>query len=169
MGKKNSSLKVLLIEDCDTDAFTIQKALCEYKEDSQCMHVATLKAGEEILQKGGVDVLLLDLGLPDTASARDTYEQTKKWCERLPVIIMTNLKDHALAKIMVHEGVADFLNKDIIIKDPKHIQDSIDFALERHDASRKLLFEKEKAEQESKQKDAVLSCFMGGYSSGPEK
>ena len=164
MDKKNYLLRVLLIEDSDIDAFVIQKALSKYKENSQFMRASTLKAGEEILLKGEVDIVLLDLGLPDTASPEDTYKQIKKWTDKLPVVIMTNLKDHALAKTMVYEGAADFMNKDVIARDPRHIQDAIDFSIERHAAGRKLVSEKEKAQEELKGKDAILSCFMGGYS-----
>lgn len=164
MDKKNSLLRILLIEDSDTDAFIIQDAVRRYKKDAQSTRTATFKAGEEILQRGETDVILLDLGLPDTESPKDTYDQIKKWALKMPVIIMTNLKDHELAKVMVQEGAADFLNKDAIAKTPKLVQDAIDFSLARHSAGKKLVSDKEKAEQESKDKDAVLKCFMGGYS-----
>jgi DNA-binding NtrC family response regulator len=157
MDKENSVLNVLLIEDSDTDAFIIQNAISRHHKDALCQRAATLHDGEEILVKGGVDLVLLDLGLPDTAGAEDTYKQIKKWTDRLPVIIMTNIKDHDLAKVMVHEGAADFLNKDLIAENPMHIQKVIDFAIERHAISKRLL-------QESKDKDAILNCFMGGYS-----
>jgi DNA-binding NtrC family response regulator len=169
MENKNSLLRILLIEDSDTDAFIIQDALRRFKSDAQCTRAATLQSGENILQKGEIDAVLLDLGLPDTASPKDTYEQIKKWAQKLPIIIMTNLKDHELAKVMVQEGAADFLNKDAIVKTPKLVHDAIDFSMARHSAGRKLQSEKEKAEQESKQKDSVLKCFMGGYSIGSGK
>lgn len=158
MDKDNSLLNILLIEDSDTDAFIIQNAISRHHKDALCQRAATFHAGEGILQKGGIDLLLLDLGLPDTASAEDTYEQIKKWTDKMPVIIMTNIKDHTLARTMVHEGAADFLNKDLIAENPTHIQKVIDFAIERHSLSRRMA-------QESKDKDALLSCFMGGYSS----
>lgn len=164
MNKPSSVLKVLLIEDSDTDAFIIQNAIRDHKKNSECSRVETLKAGEEALEKGGIDLVLLDLGLPDTASPQDTYEQIKKWAVKVPVIIMTNLKDHELAKVMVQEGAADFLNKDTIVKNPKQIRDTIDFSVARHSVGKKLVTEKEKAEHESKEKDSVLRCFMGGYS-----
>ncbi len=163
MDKESPLLNVLLIEDSDTDAFIIQTAISRHHKDARCQRAATLREGEEILKNEGVDLLLLDLGLPDTASPKDTYEQIKKWSDKLPIIIMTNLQDHVLAKTMVHEGAADFLNKDQIAKDPTHIQKAIDFAIERHAIGKKLV-------QESKDKDAILNCFMGGYSiSGKEE
>lgn len=157
MDKENSLLNVLLIEDSDTDALIIQDAISRHHKEAICQRADTLRSGEEILQKGGIDLVLLDLGLPDTASPKDTYEQVKKWTDKIPVIIMTNLHDHELARVMVHEGAADFLNKDLIAENPTHIQKVIDFAIERHAISKRLL-------QEAKDKDAILNCFMGGYS-----
>jgi len=164
MDKKNSSLRILLIEDSDTDAFIIQNAIRNHKSEVQCTRVATFHSGEEVLEKGEADLVLLDLGLPDTVDPKDTYEKIKKWTSKLPVIIMTNLKDHELAQLMVQEGAADFLNKDTISNNPAHIRDVLDFSMARHSIGMKLLSEKEKVEQESKQKDTVLKCFMGGYS-----
>jgi DNA-binding NtrC family response regulator len=164
MDNANSSLRILLIEDSDTDAFIIQSAVRNYRNGARCTRVATLKSGEAVLNRDEADVVLLDLGLPDTASPKDTYEQIRKWANSLPIIIMTNLKDHELAKVMVEEGAADFLNKDAVVQTPDLVRDAIDFSLSRHAAGKKLLSEKEKAEQDSRQKDTVLKCFMGGYS-----
>ena len=157
MDKESSSLNILLIEDSDTDAFIIQNAINKHCMNICCVRATTLRSGEDLLQAGGIDLLLLDLGLPDSASPKETYEQMKEWSDKLPIIIMTNIRDHDLAKTMVHEGAADFLNKDIIAKDPAHIRKAIDFSLERQTISKRLM-------QESKDKDAILNCFMGGYS-----
>ena len=156
--------RVLLIEDNDTDAFIVQKVLYNGMQNAQCTRVTTLEAGEKILDKGEVDLLLLDLGLPDTASPADTYARVKKWADKVPVVIMTSVKDHDLSRVMIHDGAADFLNKDSILENPRRIQDAVDFSVERHSLSRKVVCDKEKAIQESKEKDSVLSCFMGGYS-----
>ena len=122
MDKENSSLNILLIEDSDTDAFSIQRTIKKYYGGVNCRRASTMHEGEDILQEEPVDLLLLDLGLPDTASPQHTYERAKKWFKKIPVIIMTNLCDHDFARVMVHEGAADFISKDILVKDPKHIQ-----------------------------------------------
>ncbi len=64
---------------------------------------------------------------------------------------------------MTQEGAADFLNKDAITQNPKLVQNTVDFSIARHATSKSLVTAKEKAESESKQKDTVLRCFMGGY------
>ena len=156
--------RVLLIEDNDTDAFIVQKVLYNGMNDARFTRATTLEAGEEILEKGQTDLLLLDLGLPDSVTSANTYARVKKWADKIPVVIMTSVKDHELARAMVREGAADFLNKDSILENPGRIQHVIDFSMERHAINRKMILDKEKAMQESKEKDSVLNCFMGGYS-----
>ena len=162
MNKK--SLNILLIEDSSTDAFTIKDALNRYADAPNCSHAETFAQGEKILQEGNIDLVFLDLGLPDTSSPEDTYKEAKKWTHKLPIVVLTHVEDHELARVMVHEGIADFLHKDMIIKYPQRIKEAIDFALERHTMRRKIADEKEALRKESEKKDAVLNCFMGGYS-----
>ncbi len=156
-NKRNAALKILLIEDSDTDAYIVQRALAGHYKDAECVRATTLHAGMELLQKNGIDLLLLDLGLPDTAGPEDTYHQVKQWAEKMPVVILTNVKDHTLAKTMVHDGAADFVNKDMIAHDAAQIRRAVDFSLERHAIHKKLA-------AESQEKDTILQCFMGGYS-----
>ncbi|MBU6474451.1 MAG: response regulator [Alphaproteobacteria bacterium] len=157
-------LQVLLIEDSDTDAHVVETAMRKYMKSAKFARALTMKDGKSALQDGKADVLLLDLNLPDTTGPEDTYGQIKEWTNKLPVIIMTSMKDRLLARRMVYEGAADFLNKDIVSASPKIIHNAIEFSMERHAAAQKIMAEKESAEKESKEKDSILSCFMGGYS-----
>src|ERR1035437_9736125 len=157
MGNETKVLNILLIEDSDSDAFMIQKAINEHHKTSKCQRVNTFAKGEETIVKGGIDLVFLDLGLPDTESSWDTCEQMKKWFDKVPVVIMTGLQDHDLARLMVHDGVADFVSKDAIVQDPSHIKAVIDFAVERHAVSKK-------PRESNRDKEAVLGYFMGGYS-----
>lgn len=159
-----AGLRILMIEDSDTDAYLVERSVHQHLQGARFARVPTMKEGEALLEAGTTDVVLLDLGLPDTADPADTYARIKKWTDKIPVIIMTNLKDHDFAKVMVHEGAADFLNKEVIAADPRTLRNTIDFSLERHAAAARLMAEKERAVKESKEKDAILSCFMGGYS-----
>ncbi len=157
-------LQILLIEDSDTDAHLVELAVRKHMQGAQLSRVSTLAEGKSVLEEQDVDALLLDLNLPDSAGPEDTYAQFREWMNGRPVIIMTGLQDRRLARRMVCEGAADFLNKDIIFANPKIIHNAIDFSIERHAATRKLAAEKEQAQKDSKEKDNLLSCFMGGYS-----
>lgn len=157
MGNAIKPIRLLLIEDADLDALLIVNALERYKPDAICTRVATFKIGEDLLRSGTMDVLLLDLGLPDTEDCADTYRRIKKWTHRVPVIIMTGLEDHEFARKTIRAGVEDFVTKEIIANDPERLADIVDFAIERHALSRE-------AEEQSQAKDVILNCFMGAYS-----
>ncbi len=157
-------LQILLIEDSDTDAHLVELAVRKHMQGARLSRVSTLEAGKNVLKTQAVDALLLDLNLPDSAGPEDTYEQFREWMNGRPIIIMTGLQDRRMARRMVYEGAADFLNKDMIFANPKIIHNAIDFSIERHAANRRLAAEKEQAQEDSKEKDTLLSCFMGGYS-----
>lgn len=159
-------LRILLIEDSDTDAFILQRAIRDHIKDCECMHVSTAAEGKEALMKqdDGIDVILLDLGLPDTTGPAHTYEQVKSWADKIPIVVITGLHDHTLAKSLVQGGAEDYLSKDLLSTRPSHVRDAIEFAIQRHSTYKKLASDKEDALQQSKEKDAILDCFMGGYS-----
>lgn len=159
-------LRILLIEDSESDAFIIQRAIRDHVDNAQCQHVSTVGDGEKVLEEQGtkIDVVLLDLNLPDSASPADTYKRIRKWADKIPVIVSTNLKDHRLARSLVHDGAEDYMSKDLMASDPSHVRDAIAFALERHALYKNMAREKERAVKESAEKDTILDCFMGGYS-----
>lgn len=164
-------LKILVIEDDDVAAFAVQKIIQKLWENPAYLRANTLTGGENILQEQGVTInaVLLDLGLPDTENPLDTYNRMKKWADKIPIIIMTSLNDHALAKSLIHGGAEDYLYKELMAGDPKHIRDAIEFAIERRALYQKMSSDKEKAEKDLRQEENILKCFMGGYSvSTPE-
>lgn len=159
-------LRFLIIEDSDTDAAIIERTLRHYIKHFRVRRAATMAEGERELEThlADIDAVLLDLMLPDTKNAADTYHQIKKWADKVPIIIMTRLDDRELAKVMIEEGAADFICKDTIAKIPKRAVDAILFSISRHQQRRRLIAEKSEVMQESKDKDSLLNCFMGGYS-----
>src|SRR5919199_2186989 len=60
-------LRILLAEDNPGDAWLVREALAESKADQfELIHCTRLREGLERLQSGSIDVVLLDLGLPDS-------------------------------------------------------------------------------------------------------
>ncbi|NTU43822.1 MAG: response regulator, partial [Nitrospirales bacterium] len=64
-------IRVLLIEDSPADAFLTTELL---SEPLSIVWAATLKKGVQLLSEGGIDVVLLDLSLPDSRGL-DTLKQ----------------------------------------------------------------------------------------------
>jgi two-component system, sensor histidine kinase and response regulator len=69
-----------------------------------------LSTGRETLAQGGIDVVLLDLSLPDSRGL-ETYHLMHAEFPDLPVVILSGLDDEATAVQAVHEGAADYLFK----------------------------------------------------------
>jgi PAS domain S-box-containing protein len=106
-----SQIKVLLIEDNPGDARLIQEMLKEKSYVSfDLICVDKLKAGMEQLAQGNIDLILLDLGLPDS-SGLDTFAKLYAEEPNLPIIVLTGLDDENLGLEAVIMGAQDYLVK----------------------------------------------------------
>ncbi|MBI5684936.1 MAG: PAS domain S-box protein [Verrucomicrobia bacterium] len=72
-----------------------------------------LDQGLERLAKGGVDVVLLDLGLPDSHGL-DTFNRAHAADPRTAIIVFTVTDNEEMAIRAVHEGAQDYLSKSLI-------------------------------------------------------
>ncbi len=131
-----SSLTILLIEDNPGDARLLRETLAAADSGGISLeHVSDLRAGIERLAAGGIDGVLLDLGLPDSAGL-DTLSKVQARSADLPVIVLTGLDDQALAQRAVREGAQDYLVKGEV--DGDLLCRSIRYAVERKRADRAL-------------------------------
>src|SRR5271168_1611538 len=104
-------LKVLLVEDNPGDARLIRESLAETTGDPFDLEIADrLAPALRRLSDGGIDALLLDLGLPDS-KGQDTFDQAKAHAPRVPIIVLTGLGDEAVALKMVQDGAQDYVAK----------------------------------------------------------
>src|SRR5574341_190938 len=102
---------VLLIEDEPDDAKLIQRDLSKSpRTPFEMVHADRVKSGLERLQQGGVDVVLLDLNLPD-GQGLGVLEKVEAQAPGVPVIVMTSRDDDDLAVEAVHKGAQDYLVK----------------------------------------------------------
>lgn len=131
------NIHALLIEDNPGDARLIQEMLSE-ADPAACMVtvVNRLAEGREALKKGGFDVVLLDLTLPDSVG----LETLSRLCPGIPaaaVIVLTGLDDEAVAVEALRKGAQDYLVKDRIT--PDALPRSIRYAIERKRVEQTLL------------------------------
>lgn len=105
-------MTVLLIEDNPDFAKLVhhwligEKGASEFKLEWR----DTLARGLERLSQGGVDVVLLDLGLPDSAGF-ETLMRLQAQNRNVPVIVMSTSQDASLALQMVQRGAQDYVVK----------------------------------------------------------
>ncbi len=69
-----------------------------------------LSKGLERLAEGGIDAVLLDLGLPDSQGL-GTFKKVHSAAQQVPILILTAYKDDSLALEAVHGGAQDYLIK----------------------------------------------------------
>ncbi|MDW7771652.1 MAG: response regulator [Desulfobulbaceae bacterium] len=134
-GKKRI-LHVLHVEDSPGDAAYIKEILAEDKSCHYRVKTAELLSeGLEYLTDEKIDIILLDLSLPDSRGL-DTFLTIKNAAPDLPVIIMTGLADENLAVRAVKEGAQDYLLKNRV--DADLLVRSIRYAIEREKLKVKL-------------------------------
>ncbi len=129
MAMAKQSITVLLVEDNPVYSRLIQKLLARSEHQHYDVAVAgTLESAIERLAVGGIDVVLLDLMLPDSA-ALDTFYRLRAHDMRTPIIIQSAMDDVGLASKAVEGGAEDYLLKDGISS--ATLTRSIHYAIER--------------------------------------
>jgi pilus assembly protein CpaE len=132
MNKK--SLTVLLIEDSPEYAELVQGWLSVRDRRKNDMAFAlnwtdSLTAGLNRLAQGDVDVILLDLGLPDS-NGLQTFTSVRAHAPEVPVILLSGLDSQSLALQVVQEGAQDYLVKSACNGDL--LRQALQYAVLRH-------------------------------------
>jgi len=123
-------IKILFFEDSPGDAGLIEEMIDESVYCScQLEVVETLNEGLNYLGLNEVDLILLDLGLPDS-DGMDTFNEVKSNNSNIPIIILTGLSDEEFAIKAVGEGAQDYLVKGEV--DSRLLARSMKYAIERN-------------------------------------
>lgn len=122
-------IKILLIEDNPGDARLIQEYLSDLKDLKYTVNTAEkLKEGINILENEFIDVVLLDLNLPDSKGLTGV-QQIFSVAPNIPVIVLTGLNDETTAINAVKMGAQDYLVKDKV--ESELLIRSIRYSIER--------------------------------------
>ena len=104
--------RVLLVEDNVGFAYGIRDALVrQSREVFEVEEVRTLADALAALKDKSFDVVLLDLGLPDSARIH-TFQAVHGAAPGIPIIILTVLDDDDVALAAMRSGAQDYLIKD---------------------------------------------------------
>ncbi len=105
------SKTVLVVEDNPGDARLVSLYLREeIHTPFRILTADTLAGGLDLLDKGGIDVVLLDLSLPDS-SGLGTLAGLRAAQPWVPVVVLTGNDDEALALDSLRSGAQDYLVK----------------------------------------------------------
>jgi signal transduction histidine kinase len=147
---------VLLIEDNPGDARLIQELLANGSGDQFDVETADRLATALVrLRAGGVDALLLDLSLPDS-QGWDTFDKVKAQAPSVPIVVLTGLRDEALALRMVQEGAQDFVAK--IELNGGVLPRAIRYAIEREKSEQQIRKFNEELEERVRARTAELEA-----------
>jgi DNA-binding response OmpR family regulator len=103
---------VLLVEDSEEAMYLVQCALEEYGHGAYRLEwVDGLTGGLARLSKGGVDLVLLDLGLPES-SGLASYVKLREAAPDVPVLVLTGDTREETESAVAARGVDDYLVKD---------------------------------------------------------
>lgn len=140
MDQKN--VRILLIEDNPDDVFFLRMVL--HKADGTTFNIEPvddLATGIERVKQSNVDVVLLDLTLPDSVGL-DTFKAIKAHAREVPIIVLSGVDDETIAVNAVHAGAEDYLVKGRV--DSQLITRAIIYAIERTEARKAILRAEEK-------------------------
>jgi two-component system, cell cycle sensor histidine kinase and response regulator CckA len=131
--KTPSPIHVLLVEDSPTDVLLTEHALsCGRFHIQNCERLAEAL---EMQPGGNFDVVLLDLGLPDSQGL-DTLRKLRDKNPQVPVVVLTGKDDEELASQALKEGAQDYLVKGQI--PAGSLQRAIRYAVERSGSEKML-------------------------------
>ncbi|MGD0965895.1 MAG: ATP-binding protein [Candidatus Acidiferrales bacterium] len=127
---KERGLQVLLVEDNAGDARLLREMFDkEIPGSFELTHLLRMSEAVTHLAKGGVDIVLLDMGLPDEHGL-DTVRRAHTAAPSVPLIVLTGLDDEALAAEAMKEGAQDYLIKGQI--ESRALPRALRHAIERH-------------------------------------
>jgi diguanylate cyclase (GGDEF)-like protein/PAS domain S-box-containing protein len=157
--------EVLLIEDNAGDARLLREMFNDQgSQRTELTHVESMGEAESYLADHAVDIVLLDLGLPD-AQGLAAVRRAHAAAPRVPLVVLTGMDDEVLAAQALQEGAQDYLVKNQIdtYGTTRGLVRALRYAIERKILEEALFIEKERAQVTLNSiGDAVACTDMAG-------
>ena len=106
-----STLNILLIEDNPGDAELVKETLADSRDPAFKVHWAdALLPGLDRLARGDIDLVLLDISLPDSRGL-EGLKAIRLHAPSVPIVVQTGWDSESLALQAVQSGAQDYLVK----------------------------------------------------------
>ncbi|MBI3620723.1 MAG: EAL domain-containing protein [Nitrospirae bacterium] len=136
---KKEIINILLIEDNPGDVRLLREILGEDEDqDVECNLVVAdrLSKGLELLINQSIQIVLLDLSLPDS-NGFESFNKLQSHAPGLPIVILSGLLDRTVALQAVQKGAQDYLikgqaSRELLVR-------AIRYSMERKRAEERLL------------------------------
>lgn len=139
MTQPKPTIKLLIVEDNPMDRALLEYSLTEIKDQNfNCTDASRLEQAIRYVKDCGpkeYDVVILDLGLPDSVGL-ETFIEFYNKCPNVSFIVMTGLDDDKVAGAALEHGAHDYLVKGSF--EPDQLYKSIRYAINRRDARKRI-------------------------------
>ena len=126
----DGSIRVLLVEDNASDVLMLKHHLSEVLGlHFTFEHVERLEEALAFLANQSCDLVLLDLGLPDSQGI-ETLTRARNQSQSVPIVVLTGLDSEEISLKALQDGAEDYLVKDQV--QPSLLRRTIRYAMERH-------------------------------------
>jgi len=148
-------LRILLVEDNPGDVRLLREMFSTERPDSyEIMHLPRLGLALNHLARGGVDIVLLDLGLPD-GDGLETVRRVRRLAPQVPLIVLTGRDDDSAVAEAMLEGAQDYLVKGQI--ETRALPRALRHAIERFRLLARAALANVELERRVQEKDLLLS------------
>jgi len=125
----NRPIRILLIEDNPDDVKIVERILQSGSQLYSIRAVNRVADSLPLLDEGKADLLLLDLGLPDSMGL-ESFHRLRAQAPDVPIIILTGEADLETAREAVRNGAQDYLIKGQL--EGNLLLHAVHYAAERH-------------------------------------
>lgn len=163
----NVEKKILLLEDSIPDAEYIRAQLHTARRfASSILHVQRLSVALSLLEKEQFDLVLVDLGLPDS-HGMETALTLRRRAPTVPIIVLTGLADEELAIKALQQDIQDYLVKGRFRGDD--LLRSIRYSMERKRSMEALRQSEERfRDREERLRLAIEATSLGTFDFNPQ-
>ena len=149
------AIRVLVVEDNPDDARLVREALASLARPTFEVEVLDrLERALERLRRSDIDIVLLDLSLPD-ATGIETIDRVRREAPHVPIIVMSGLSDENLIQDAVKRGAEDYLVKSSFT--PDLMARSIRYAIDRQRAMEALAQNRDSALESARLRSEFLA------------
>jgi two-component system cell cycle sensor histidine kinase/response regulator CckA len=128
-GRRSIDRLLLVVEDNPGDARLLREMFAEDdSHNTEVIHMDCMVKAEKHLLDHAVDIILLDLGLPD-AQGLEAVRRAHAAAPNVPLVVLTGLDDESLAVQALQEGAQDYLIKGQI--EARGLLRALRYAIER--------------------------------------
>jgi PAS domain S-box-containing protein len=151
----DAPIKLLLVEDNSGDVRLLREMLNARQIGKFALtHLGCMSEALNHLVANAVDIILLDLGLPD-AQGLEAVRRAHTAAPRIPLVVLTGCEDESMADQALREGAQDFLVKGKI--DTPGLLRAIRYATQRMKAEVEMQKAQEEAEAANRAKGELLA------------